>query len=187
MESQKKKFEFMLLTSTSLFFSINYSIQASSVLIFSHFKPVFSIFQGFQLISGGGFMDILLPGCSFIEKKSVFLGFKGSLKVSEKTQPLLGQAREDWRILNSIFLLIVNGAKFNSKIFRTSSETSGIFNFKKNNSIFFKNTAGFFNSNHKFFYKSVLLPAISDFYRTDSVSILSKNLALCGKYSLRLL
>ena len=100
---------------TSLCFVINYSVQAKSVFIFSHFKPVFNIFQGFQVVSGKDVTGVILPSCSFFEQKAVFLRVNGTIRLSEKIQPGLGLAVEDEAILFAFARLFNNTERFVSK------------------------------------------------------------------------
>src|ERR1700733_7049189 len=182
-----KKFKASLLLQQSLCFTLLYSVQASRVVIFSHFKPVFNIFLGFQLIKEKNDISILLPGCSFLEKKSVFIGFDGNFKVSEKVQPTLGLAVEDWAVVSSLFKVFANSVgnfkkpQITQKSYLIKNET------KKNNfrSTVQKKFAFFaikkplvFYSTKPLFYSSALFSLVTDFYKTDSMSLLSKNLAI---------
>lgn len=182
-----KKFKGSLLLQQSLCFTLLYSVQASRVVIFSHFKPVFNIFLGFQLIKEKNDISVLLPGCSFLEKKSVFIGFDGNFKVSEKVQPTLGLALEDWAVVFSLFKVFVNfcnnfkNLPASQKIHRVENGT------KKNNfrgalqkkCVFFDiKKLAVFNSTKPLFFNSALFSLVTDFYKTDSMSLLSKNLAV---------
>src|ERR1700761_7537103 len=80
-------------------FVVTYSLQAKDVFIFSPFKPVLSLFQGFQLAVDPSFIGAVLPSCSFMEQKARFLRFNGTIKFSEKILTPVGLARESEVIL----------------------------------------------------------------------------------------
>jgi hypothetical protein len=182
-----KKFKRSLLLQQSLCFTLLYSVQASRVVIFSHFKPVFNIFLGFQLIKEKNDISVLLPGCSFLEKKSVFIGFDGNFKVSEKVQPTLGLALEDWAVVFSLFKVFVNFCN-NFKNPLASQKAYLVKNGTKKNNfrgalqkkcVFFDiKKLTVFNSTKPLFFNSALFSLVTDFYKTDSMSLLSKNLAV---------
>ena len=169
-------------------FVVNYSVQPKSVFIFSHFKPVFNIFQGFQVVSGKDIDGVVLPGCSFFEQKAMFLRVNGTIRFSEKIQPRLGVALEDEAILFVLASLFNNVSMF---IPKNLSETFLVKNTKnvfktmppakaKTNLLFTKNKTEVFKASARFINKSLLLSFVTDFYKTDSMALLSKNLAVCA-------
>src|SRR5580700_6828968 len=113
---------------TLLCFVVNYSVQPKSVLIFSPFKPVFSIFQGFQVVSGKDVTGVVLPSCSFFEQKAVFLRVNGTVRFSEKIQPRLGLALDDEAILFEVASLFNNVGKPMHKNVGETFSTKNIIN-----------------------------------------------------------
>jgi hypothetical protein len=171
-----------------LCFSVNYSVQPKSVFIFSHFKPVFNIFQGFQVVSGKDVKGVILPSCSFFEQKAVFLRVNGTARFSEKIQSRLGLAVEDEAVLFAIARLFNNADKLmpiNSFKVPLAESTKNTLRFMssgkaKINLFFSKKQNEVFKTNAYFINKSLVLSFVTDFYKTDSMTLLSKNLAVCA-------
>ena len=173
---------------TLLCFVVNYSVQPKSVFIFSHFKPVFNIFQGFQVVSGKDVTGVILPSCSFLEQKAMFLRVNGTIRFSEKIQPRLGLAMEDGVVLSEFASLFNNTEKFSHKDTRGVLSTKNITNTlaatsvnkSKTNLFFTKGPSEVLKTNTYFINKSLVLPFVTEFYKTDSMTVLSKNLAVCA-------
>src|SRR5690242_17030794 len=103
-----RKFKQSMFLRNSLQFIILYSVQSCSEFTFSQFKPVFSIYKGFQLILENELIMILLQGFTYLEQKSVFSGYTGNLKLSEKILPKLGLALEDSLIVSVLSSFFIN-------------------------------------------------------------------------------
>jgi len=77
-----------------LSFTVVYSLQSKTPQ-FNPSIPLFSIIHGFQLIDVMGAPAVLLPGCSFFEKNSVFMDSQGGFRFSNKLMPSFGLARNE--------------------------------------------------------------------------------------------
>lgn len=78
-----------------------YSLGADE-LDFSRLKNSFIIYQGHHGDKGAHNADIILPGAAYTEKNASYVNTEGRLQESQRAIMPLGEAAEDWRIIDLI-------------------------------------------------------------------------------------
>ena len=152
----------------------------------------FLIYQGHHGDSLTKKANIILPGCSFVEKEGSFLNFEGKLQKARKLTNPLFDSRVDWEIFLSIikncivkndfnFFNILNLKMLRKYIFNYSIILKNGFECNKN--LFFSFTFLYFFKNKKygFLKNSFFNSFISNFYISDNYSKFSTNMSLCYK------
>jgi hypothetical protein len=190
LELKHKYFKSSSLIYRLLSFTVVYSLQSKTPR-FNPSIPLFSVIHGFQLIDVMGAPAVLLPGCSFFEKNSVFMDSQGGFRFSNKLMPSFGLARDESLLilrLASGFLSNVVNVNFDTlRAFTLITATAGSFPLtsvktKKASSFIVKPQFNFSLAKGGF-SKSTLLTAVVNFYKTDVATNLSKNLAVCDSNS----
>ncbi|KXZ47011.1 hypothetical protein GPECTOR_39g505 [Gonium pectorale] len=62
----------------------------------------FVIYQGHHGDRGASRADVVLPGAAYTEKSGLYVNFEGRVQQTRPAVPLLGDAREDWRIVRAL-------------------------------------------------------------------------------------
>jgi len=62
----------------------------------------FVVYQGHHGERGAARADVVLPGAAYTEKSGVYVNFEGRPQQTRAAAPLVGDAREDWRILRAL-------------------------------------------------------------------------------------
>ncbi|KAJ1502940.1 hypothetical protein HMI54_001092 [Coelomomyces lativittatus] len=65
-------------------------------------KDSFVVYQGHHGDVGASMADVILPGCAFTEKTSVYMNVEGKAQSTEAAVSPPGLAREDWKILQAV-------------------------------------------------------------------------------------
>jgi NADH-quinone oxidoreductase subunit G len=162
------------------FFNLDFVLQ--SELDFN-LNSDFLIFQGHH---GNSFVEksnIILPGCSFVEKDAFFLNFEGRVQKARKVISPLYDSRIDW----SIFFSILNFIGFkNFNFSNLKSLRLELFKY----SILFKSFKNLKKKNKNLIYKKKIVlnmkkqffsSFINNFYFTDSISKNSDTMVSCFK------
>jgi hypothetical protein len=173
-----------------LSFTVVYSLQSKNQQ-FNPSRPLFSIIHGFQLISVMSAPAVLLPGCSFFEKNSVFMDSRGGFRFSNKLMPSFGLAKDESLLilrLASSFLNNMVNVNFDAlRAFTLITAAAGSFPLThtkiKTTSSFIVKPQFNFSLTKSGFNKSTLLSTVVNFYKTDVATNLSKNLAVCDSNS----
>lgn len=62
----------------------------------------FVVYQGSHGDAGASRADVILPGATYIEKNGTYVNLEGRPQHAIKAGNLIGQAREDWKILRAV-------------------------------------------------------------------------------------
>lgn len=68
----------------------------------SDVSDAFVIYQGMFASETAMIADVILPGAAYTEKEATYVGATGKAKSTSRVLPLLGQSREDWKILRAL-------------------------------------------------------------------------------------
>jgi hypothetical protein len=180
--------------------------------IFNRKVPVFQLLQSFQFPNEND-MDIvgfhepvfILPGCSFLEKRSVYLNFDLRFQFSNIVYKPLSMSKIDWKVAKVLHGCFINSYDIFYTCFREKINSFYIYNngdkdftdnvFFKLNDYHFMDTQSqkfFFSKKQKFFfnfnvaisnfYKTPINFWLSDFFLTDSITRSSRILSICSKF-----
>ena len=64
--------------------------------------PSYLRMQGHHGDKGAARADVVLPGAAYTEKSGVYVNFEGRVQQTRPAVPVLGDAREDWKILRAL-------------------------------------------------------------------------------------
>ncbi|GFR43009.1 hypothetical protein Agub_g4009 [Astrephomene gubernaculifera] len=62
----------------------------------------FVIYQGHHGDRGASRANVILPGAAYTEKSGLYVNFEGRVQQTRTAVPVLGNAREDWRIVRAL-------------------------------------------------------------------------------------
>lgn len=62
----------------------------------------FVVYQGHHGDRGASRADVVLPGAAYTEKMGIYVNFEGRVQQTRAAVPLVGDAREDWKILRAL-------------------------------------------------------------------------------------
>ncbi|KAF8071212.1 NADH dehydrogenase [ubiquinone] iron-sulfur protein 1 [Scenedesmus sp. PABB004] len=62
----------------------------------------FVVYQGHHGDKGAARADVVLPGAAYTEKAGTYVNFEGRVQATRAAVPLLGDARDDWKILRAV-------------------------------------------------------------------------------------
>jgi NADH dehydrogenase (ubiquinone) Fe-S protein 1 len=65
-------------------------------------KDAFIVYQGHHGDKGAQIADVVLPGCSYVEKSATYLNTEGRVQVTRPAINHLGASREDWKIARAV-------------------------------------------------------------------------------------
>ncbi|KAF6255076.1 NADH:ubiquinone oxidoreductase 76 kDa subunit [Scenedesmus sp. NREL 46B-D3] len=65
-------------------------------------KDAFVVYQGHHGDKGAARADVVLPGAAYTEKAGTYVNFEGRVQATRAAVPLIGDAREDWKILRAV-------------------------------------------------------------------------------------
>jgi NADH dehydrogenase/NADH:ubiquinone oxidoreductase subunit G len=175
-------------------YQIIHSISPDSEILLSKKKPVLHINQASQF-SGEYFKvsvnTVLLPGCTFLEKRSIYMNLFARFQFTNIVFKPLRLALEDWRIVINVY----NCFKLSFKLFYPSLfENFKLSNHKPYNSylhqdkpqsiLFYRvkhDTFSSFRFRKDFFFISPVTFWLNSFYFTDAITKNSKQLSVCSK------
>lgn len=177
---------FYTLQTSSFFtdFSFSFYFGCDAPRFFAKKRFFFSVFQGFQSASELTNFDFILPGCAFTEKSIVHMDMFGKLHFQPKIFTPLSLAKHDSFIINQFSSLYFS-------VFQTFSyklPTPTTFQNTLNENNLFKGFSTFFNplavnlfGTHLIFFKSPFLSLFTNFFSSEPITILSKQLAICSQ------
>lgn len=62
----------------------------------------FVVYQGHHGDKGATRADVILPGAAYTEKAGTYVNFEGRVQATRAAVPVIGEAREDWKILRAV-------------------------------------------------------------------------------------
>ncbi|GAX74691.1 hypothetical protein CEUSTIGMA_g2139.t1 [Chlamydomonas eustigma] len=62
----------------------------------------FVVYQGHHGDKGASRADVVLPGAAYTEKSGLYVNFEGRVQQTRMAVPLVGDAREDWKIIRAL-------------------------------------------------------------------------------------
>lgn len=65
-------------------------------------KDAFVVYQGHHGDKGAARANVVLPGAAYTEKAGTYVNFEGRVQATRAAVPLVGDAREDWKILRAV-------------------------------------------------------------------------------------
>jgi NADH dehydrogenase/NADH:ubiquinone oxidoreductase subunit G len=68
---------------------------------YSNLKNTFIVYQGSHGDVGAKFASVILPSSLWLEKDSTYINTEGRIQSTNKALPLLGLAKEDWKIIRA--------------------------------------------------------------------------------------
>ncbi len=145
-----------------------------------YFKNAFKIYQGHHGDIGAQHADVILPGCAYTEKSGIYVNLEGRPQQAAKAVTPPGEAKEDWRILRALSERLGKTLPYDSlpQLRRHLAQTYPIF------AAIGEITPAEWRWKGKAdgaISKDAFEPAITNFYRTDPISRVSKTMAECTK------
>lgn len=178
----------------------------SSDLNFENSLFNFKIFQGHSGDSTAFSSDIIFPGCTFVEKESLYVTLEGRVQKTKFLFSPPSLARLDWKILVGFKLFLINKPKFVNNVkyltinqfntvndihsrllnYSPSFELPKILNFypsHKFNEFFSLSYVSFFFRPYFFAYNFFFVNNSKNFFLNNSITQISKILGVCaGRY-----
>jgi NADH-quinone oxidoreductase subunit G len=144
-------------------------------------KNEFIIYQGSHGDKGAEIADIILPGSAYTEQDGYFTNLEGKLQKAYKASYPLGDAKEDWQIINELAELMNNRKLFNDK----DELESSMFNYlnlqkEKQNNADDKIT----KIDESKFNNETLKIAVKDYYFSNVIARSSKTMVECNNSKL---
>jgi hypothetical protein len=65
-------------------------------------EGAFVVYQGHHGDRGAARADVVLPGAAYTEKSATYVNLEGRTQRTKAAVPVLGDAREDWRVLRAV-------------------------------------------------------------------------------------
>eukprot|EP00197_Chlamydomonas_leiostraca_P003985 CAMPEP_0202868792 /NCGR_PEP_ID=MMETSP1391-20130828/11072_1 /ASSEMBLY_ACC=CAM_ASM_000867 /TAXON_ID=1034604 /ORGANISM="Chlamydomonas leiostraca, Strain SAG 11-49" /LENGTH=724 /DNA_ID=CAMNT_0049549001 /DNA_START=109 /DNA_END=2284 /DNA_ORIENTATION=+ len=65
-------------------------------------KDAFVVYVGHHGDKGAARADVILPGAAYTEKPGLYVNFEGRVQQTRTAVPLIGDAREDWKIVRAL-------------------------------------------------------------------------------------
>ena len=145
-----------------------------------YFKGAFKIYQGHHGDIGAQHADVILPGAAYTEKSATYVNLEGRPQQAAKAVTPPGEAKEDWRILRALSERVGKTLPYHSlpELRRHLEQAYPIF------ANIGEVTPAAWNWKGKAdgaIAKTAFEPAITNFYRTDPISRVSKTMAECTK------
>lgn len=78
-------------------------------------KDAFVVYQGHHGDKGAERADVVLPGAAYTEKSGLYVNFEGRVQQTRAAVPVLGDAREDWKILRALSEVLGVTLPYNSR------------------------------------------------------------------------
>ena len=76
-------------------------------------KDLFVIYQGSHGDSGARCADVILPGCAYTEKDSIYVNLEGRVQFAKRAAHPPGKAMIDWKIINNLSQYVGSDLGFN--------------------------------------------------------------------------
>ena len=77
-------------------------------------KDLFVIYQGSHGDSGAKCADVILPGCAYTEKDSIYVNLEGRVQFAKRAAHPPGKAMIDWEIINNLSKYVGSDLGFNN-------------------------------------------------------------------------
>jgi NADH-quinone oxidoreductase subunit G len=141
----------------------------------------FVIYQGHHGDRGAARADVILPGCAYTEKDGTYVNTEGRVQHGYRALVAPGEAREDWRILRAMSDVMGKALPYD--------DIGGVrAHLSQANAVFARTGAPRFGAAdrtppHADGAMSTMpfLPAVSDYYQTNSICRASLTMAECSR------
>jgi len=138
----------------------------------------FIVYQGSHGDRGAEIADIVLPSAAYTEQDGLYENLEGRVQECRKASYPIGEAKEDWKILN----LILKKIDKNIKTFKfdgiRKDVLNHISNFTAMNQLPEKKLIKHTSSDNKFISEEILIKPM-DYYFSNSISRASKTMSDC--------
>ncbi len=138
----------------------------------------FIVYQGSHGDRGAEIADIVLPNAAYTEQDGLYENLEGRVQECRKASYPIGEAKEDWKILN----LILKKIDKNIKTFKfdgiRKDVLNHISNFTAMNQLPEKKLIKHTSSDNKFISEEILIKPM-DYYFSNSISRASKTMSDC--------
>ena len=138
----------------------------------------FIVYQGSHGDRGAEIADIVLPSAAYTEQDGLYENLEGRVQECRKASYPIGEAKEDWKILN----LILKKINKNIKTFKFDDIRKDVLNHISNfagmNQLPEKKVIQHTSTDNKFISEEILIKPI-DYYFSNSISRASKTMSDC--------
>ena len=138
----------------------------------------FIVYQGSHGDRGAEIADIVLPSAAYTEQDGLYENLEGRVQECRKASYPIGEAKEDWKILN----LILKKIDKNIKTFKFDDIRKDVLNHISNfagmNQLPEKKVIQHTSTDNKFISEEILIKPI-DYYFSNSISRASKTMSDC--------
>ena len=138
----------------------------------------FVVYQGSHGDRGAEIADIIFPSATYTEQNGLYENLEGRIQECKKASYPIGEALEDWKILNRI----IKKLGFQNKISKFDDLRKEVFetisNFSELNALPKKSKLKKDNIETNFFSEKILVREL-DYYYTNSISRSSKTMSEC--------
>jgi NADH-quinone oxidoreductase subunit G len=146
-------------------------------------KDEFIIYQGSHGDKGAEIADIILPGSAYTEQDGYFTNLEGKIQKAYKASYPIGDAKEDWQIINELAERMNNRKLFNDKEELESSMLNHL-NLQKERQINEEDKSNQIEDNE--FKDEVLKVNVKDYYFSNVVARSSKTMIECNNSKINL-
>lgn len=145
----------------------------------------FVVYQGHHGDKGAARADVVLPGAAYTEKAGTYVNFEGRVQATRTAVPLIGEAREDWKILRAVSEVLGKPLPYDTREQLQARLTDVAPHFARKESIeapvwlngqFIKSLDA---KSSAAAASGVLRSPISNFFMTDAISRASQTMAKC--------
>lgn len=143
----------------------------------------FVVYQGHHGDKGASRADVVLPGAAYTEKAGLYVNFEGRVQQTRTAVPLVGDAREDWKIVRALSEVIGKKLPYDSIKGVRARLADVAPHFASVNAV---NGAVWMNGEYMKALQSgsaassaPLASPISNFFMTDAISRASQTMAKC--------
>ncbi len=138
----------------------------------------FVVYQGSHGDRGAEIADLILPAAAYTEQNSLYENLEGRAQECRKASYPIGEAKEDWKIFNSIMKkLDQNNKNFKFELLRKEVKEK-IQNFTEINELPEKTLANMKDVKCEFISETILTKPL-DYYYSNSISRASKTMSEC--------
>jgi NADH dehydrogenase (ubiquinone) Fe-S protein 1 len=147
-------------------------------------SSAFVVYQGHHGDKGAARADVVLPGAAYTEKAATYVNFEGRPQSTKAAAPLVGDAREDWKILRALSEVVLSegeGLGYDSKadVERRMAEIAPHLVHKGKLQSSSMESVGTLPEEGKMDGSVPLDTPIDNFFMTDVISRASKTMAKC--------
>ncbi len=139
----------------------------------------FVVYQGHHGDQGAQMADVILPGGAYTEKQGLYVNVEGRIQETQIVTPLLGGAKEDWRIIRALSDHVGQALPYNTRdeLLKVLNED---FPFFKQYGVLSKNTLSTFKGPFEI-RRGLLEATVTPYYLQDVIGRASPTMAACVK------